>query len=105
MVDSYRGRHTYKFYSERYRKEAAVYGQPMQIQYKVIQFLWAVIGNNFIVGAGTLVTGKMNAPVGSLILGNPAKVVKELTEEQIEGNRQSAEHYIAMAQNSLPILE
>jgi hypothetical protein len=35
------------------------------------------------VGAGALVTGKTNAPAGSLLLGSPAKVVKQVTEEQI----------------------
>ena len=63
----------------------------------------AVIGENCIVGAGALVTGKMNAPAGSLILGNPAKVVRELTEEQIEHNLQSAENYIKKAKDALMI--
>lgn len=57
----------------------------------------AVIGDNCLVAAGALVTGKMDAPTGSLILGNPAKVVKPLTPEQIEGNRKSAEHYMELA--------
>jgi len=57
----------------------------------------AVIGDNCLVAAGALVTGKMDAPAGSLILGNPAKVVKPLTPEQIEGNRKSAEHYMELA--------
>ena len=63
----------------------------------------AVIGENCIVGAGALVTGKMNAPAGSLIVGNPAKVVRELTEEQIEHNLQSAENYIKKAKDALMI--
>ena len=62
----------------------------------------AVIGNDCIVGAGAVVTGKMNAPDGSLILGNPAKVVKPLTAEQIRANAHSAEHYIELAQKGLP---
>lgn len=62
----------------------------------------AVIGSNCIVGAGALVTGKMNAPDGSMILGSPAKVVKELTPEQIQANAKSAEHYIELAKKSLP---
>ena len=62
----------------------------------------AVIGDNCIVGAGALVTGKMDAPAGSLILGNPAKVVKELTPQQIEDNAHSAAHYVELAQNGLP---
>lgn len=44
----------------------------------------AVIGNDCIIGAGALVTGKMNAPDGSMILGAPAKVVRELTEKERE---------------------
>lgn len=62
----------------------------------------AVIGNNCIVGAGALVTGKMNAPDGSMILGSPAKVVKELSQAQIDDNAHSAAHYIELAQASLP---
>ena len=54
-----------------------------------------------IVGAGAVVTGKTVAPAGSLLLGSPAKVVKSLTPEQIEGNKKSAEHYIALAQEYL----
>ena len=46
----------------------------------------AKIGDNCIVGAGALVTGKMDAPAGSMILGSPAKVVRPLTEEEIESN-------------------
>ena len=58
----------------------------------------AKIGDNCIVGAGALVTGKMDAPAGSMILGSPAKVVRALTEEEIEGNRQSALGYLHAAE-------
>ncbi len=61
----------------------------------------AKIGSNCIVGAGALVTGKMDAPDGSLILGSPAKVVKEVTAEQIADNAHSAAHYIELAQKGL----
>ena len=62
----------------------------------------AVIGNDCIVGAGALVTGKMNAPDGSLILGSPATVVKAVSAAQIEGNAESARHYIELARKGLP---
>lgn len=62
----------------------------------------AVIGENCLVGAGALVTGKMNAPAGSLILGNPATVVKPLTDEQLEYIRQDAATYVALAKQQLP---
>jgi len=58
----------------------------------------AKIGNNCIVGAGALVTGKMDAPDGSMILGSPAKVVRPLTEAEIEGNRESAKGYLHLAE-------
>ena len=57
----------------------------------------AVIGENCLIGAGSVVTGKMNAPAGSLILGNPAKVVKTLNEEQLEYIRKDAELYLELA--------
>ena len=54
----------------------------------------AVIGDNCIVGARALVTGGKVFPAGSLIMGVPAKVVRPLTEEEMESNRTSAEHYV-----------
>lgn len=58
----------------------------------------ARIGSDCIVGAGALVTGKMDAPNGSMLLGSPAKVVRPLTAEEIEGNRRSARGYLAAAE-------
>ena len=58
----------------------------------------AKIGDNCIVGAGALVTGKMDAPAGSMILGSPAKVVRPLTEAEIESNRESAREYCHQAE-------
>jgi len=58
----------------------------------------AKIGNDCIVGAGAVVTGKMDAPDGSMILGSPAKIVRQLTEAEIEGNRQSAAGYLHLAE-------
>src|SRR5690606_78733 len=57
----------------------------------------AKIGRNCLVGAGALVTEGKEFPDGSMILGSPARVVRELTPEQIEGLRQSAQHYIENA--------
>ena len=60
----------------------------------------AVLGDHCLVGAGSLVTGKMNAPAGSLIMGSPAKVVRELTPQQIAELEESAEHYVNLAQKA-----
>lgn len=54
------------------------------------------IGNNCIVGAGSLVTGKMDAPDGSLILGSPAKVIRKLTEEEIQEIETNAMTYMCL---------
>ncbi len=59
----------------------------------------AVIGDDCLIGAGALVTGKTNAPAGSVLLGNPAKVTKEVTPAQMEEIRADAENYIRLAQS------
>ncbi len=58
----------------------------------------AKIGRNCLVGAGSLVTEGKEFPDGSMIMGTPAKVVRQLTPEQMDGLRQSAAHYIDNAQ-------
>ena len=58
----------------------------------------ARIGRDCIIGAGALVTGKMEIPDGSMVLGNPARVVRPLTEAEIRTIRDSMEEYMEMAQ-------
>lgn len=58
----------------------------------------AKIGRNCLVGAGSLVTEGKEFPDGSMIMGTPAKVVRQLTSEQMEGLRMSARHYIENAE-------
>ncbi|MPN08273.1 Protein YrdA [bioreactor metagenome] len=57
----------------------------------------AKIGKNCLVGAGSLVTEGKEFPDGSMILGSPARVVKQLSPEQIEGLRRSAQGYVENA--------
>ena len=57
----------------------------------------ARIGKNCLVGAGSLVTEGKEFPDGSMILGSPARVVRQLSPEQIEGLRTSARHYMENA--------
>lgn len=57
----------------------------------------AVVGKDCIVGARALVTQGKHIPAGSLVMGVPAKVVRPLTPEEIEGNRRSAGHYVEEA--------
>jgi carbonic anhydrase/acetyltransferase-like protein (isoleucine patch superfamily) len=58
----------------------------------------ARIGRNCLVGAGALVTEGKEFPDGSLIMGSPAKVVRELTPEALERMRRSAAFYVHNAQ-------
>lgn len=54
----------------------------------------ARIGKNCLVGAGALVTEGKEFADGSMIIGSPAKAIRDLTLEQIEGLRQSALSYV-----------
>ena len=58
----------------------------------------ARIGKGCLVGAGALVTEGKAFADGSVILGSPAKAVRELSEEQKQGLLASARHYIVNAQ-------
>jgi len=54
----------------------------------------AVIGKESIVGAGSLVTKNKVFPPRSLIMGSPAKLVKELTDEEVKELYASASRYV-----------
>ena len=53
----------------------------------------AVIGKNCLIGAGALVTEGKVIPDGSLVMGVPGKVVRQLDEDAIAGLTASARHY------------
>ena len=55
----------------------------------------AVIGERSIIGAGALVTGGVNIPPGSLVLGSPAKAVRPLTPEEIESIYEYSKNYVS----------
>ena len=44
----------------------------------------AVIGSDCIIGAGSLVTQRKQFPPRMLIMGSPARAVRELTDDEIE---------------------
>lgn len=54
----------------------------------------AVIGKESIVGAGALVTKNKVFPPRSLIMGTPAKVVRELNDEEVAELYASAKRYV-----------
>ena len=68
----------------------------------------AQIGKNCLVGAGALITEGKSIPDGSMVLGMPGRVVKELDEDAINSLLKSAENYQANAvrfMKSLNVIE
>jgi carbonic anhydrase/acetyltransferase-like protein (isoleucine patch superfamily) len=57
----------------------------------------AVIGERSIIGAQALVTGGMEIPPGSLVLGSPGKVVKTLSLDEQKGIRKWADKYVEVS--------
>lgn len=53
----------------------------------------AVIGRDSMVGAQALITKDTEIPPRSLVLGQPAEVVRELTDEEVDSIRDGAENY------------
>ena len=56
----------------------------------------ALVGSGSIVGAGAVVTEGARIPPGSMVLGVPARVVRETTPEEREALRASAARYAAL---------
>jgi carbonic anhydrase/acetyltransferase-like protein (isoleucine patch superfamily) len=57
----------------------------------------AVIGAGSLVAAGAVVLEGTVIPPGSLVAGVPAKVRRELTDDEIAGVRSNATHYVELA--------
>jgi len=57
----------------------------------------AVIGPHSLVGAGAIVTERKRFPARSLIIGAPAKVMRELTDEEVANLIESAASYARRA--------
>ena len=57
-----------------------------------------VLGEGCVVGAGALVTAGKEFAAGSLLLGSPATVVRQLTPEYRQGLREGAQNYVTNAQ-------
>ncbi len=54
----------------------------------------ARIGKNCLIGANTLITEGKEIPDGSMVMGAPGKVARELNEQQIQMITFSAHHYV-----------
>ena len=55
----------------------------------------AVIGKNCLIGANTLVPERKVIPDGSLVLGSPGRIIRQLTEADITAIRENTMHYVA----------
>jgi carbonic anhydrase/acetyltransferase-like protein (isoleucine patch superfamily) len=55
------------------------------------------VGKGCIIGAHSLLTEGTEIPDHSMVMGTPGKVIKQLTEEQVERIQKNADHYVALA--------
>ncbi len=60
----------------------------------------AEIGKNCMIGAGSLVTAGTVVPDGHLAFGSPAKVVRKVTEKELNANRMQTNYYYEMSKNA-----
>lgn len=58
----------------------------------------AEVGAFCIVGAGALITERKQFPDRSLLVGAPAKRIREVTDEEVEMLKETAAHYAALAE-------
>lgn len=68
-------------------------GQNVLIGMGAIVLNGARIGDDCLIGAGALITEGKEIPPGSLVLGAPGRVVRQLDQAAIAGLRASALHY------------
>ncbi len=58
----------------------------------------AVIGENCIIGAGTLIPQRKVIPPGSVVFGNPFRILRTATEADLAAIRENAEAYRRLAE-------
>jgi carbonic anhydrase/acetyltransferase-like protein (isoleucine patch superfamily) len=56
------------------------------------------IGEECLIAAGTVVTERRRIPPRSVVMGIPGKVVREITEEELQHTRRINAHYLELAQ-------
>lgn len=59
---------------------------------------YSEIGDNCVIGANTFIAQHKKIPAGSLVYGNPAKIVRELREDELEALKASTENYYRLGQ-------
>lgn len=56
------------------------------------------VGERCLIAAGAVVTEGRRIPDGSVVMGIPGKIVRQITEEEIQRTREINAHYLEMAQ-------
>ena len=54
----------------------------------------AKIGKNSIIGANSLITENKVIPERSLVIGSPGKIIRQVTDEEVEQIKENAKHYV-----------
>lgn len=75
----------------------ATVGHGAMIGIRAVVLNGATIGAGAIVGAGAVVTEQAEIPDGHLAVGVPAKVIRELSDSEIERTKRTAAHYVQAA--------
>ncbi|HVX63931.1 MAG TPA: gamma carbonic anhydrase family protein [Pirellulales bacterium] len=75
----------------------AVVGDNVVVGMHAVVMNGAQVGADSIIAVGAVVTEGTIVPPGSLVMGLPGKVKRQLTAEEIERNRASATHYVENA--------
>ena len=65
----------------------------------------ATIGASSLVGAGAVVTAGLTVPERSMVLGTPARIVRRLNDDEVEGLRRTARIYVARGEYYANTLE
>lgn len=63
------------------------------------------VGEECIIGANTLLAGGIKIPPRSLVLGSPGKVIRELTEKDLQMLKYSSETYVQKGKDYKEILK
>jgi carbonic anhydrase/acetyltransferase-like protein (isoleucine patch superfamily) len=63
------------------------------------------VGEDCIIGANTLLSGGIKIPPRSLVLGSPGRVVREITQKDLDLLQMSSEHYVQRGKEFKEILK
>ena len=66
---------------------------------------YAEIGENSIIGANSLVKTKDQIPANDLVIGSPAKVIRPLTDKELEWKNHGTQEYIHLVERSLTSMQ